>query len=160
MDREAETVPEGAASCAVSLDGGPLRPDGDEEALWREASGGTASFHGADGTRLKTLSFGPETGKTMAPPAAEVARVRKVRPDLKLVADVAPDNRTFLGKPRPDERAVDFFHACEDLGEVAEQAVAAGWYDRVTLRTDGGGDKVGDTPSPRQGDDENGDRGS
>ena len=47
-----------------------------------------------------------------------------------LVADAAPDNWTFLGKP--DEQAVDFFHA--HLGEVAEHAVAADWYDRVTLR--------------------------
>ena len=39
--------------------------------------------------------------------------------------------------------------------------VATDWYDRVTLRdATGGVDKVGDTLSPRQGDDENGDRGS
>ena len=79
--REAETGE--AVSCAVSLDGVmvPLRPDGDGEACWREASSGTVS--GADGTRLKTLSFGrmPETGKTTALLAAEVAHVRKVRPD-------------------------------------------------------------------------------
>ena len=81
MDREAETGE--AVSCAVSLDGVmvPLRSDGDEEAHWREASSGTVSFHGANGTRLKTLSFGPETGKTTALLAAEVAHVRKVRPD-------------------------------------------------------------------------------
>ena len=77
--REAETGE--AVSCTVSLDGVmvPLRPDGDGEARWREASSGTVS--GADGTRLKTLSFGPETGKTTALLAAEVAHVRKVRPD-------------------------------------------------------------------------------
>ena len=75
MDREAETGE--AVSCAVSLDGVPLRPDGDGEAC--RASSGTVS--GADGTRLKTLSFGPETGKTTALLAAEVAHVRKVRPD-------------------------------------------------------------------------------
>ena len=165
--REAETGE--AVSCAVSLDGVmvPLRPDRDGEARWREASSGTVSFHGADGTRLKTLSFGrmPETGKTTALLAAEVAHVRKVRPDLKLVAvaDAAPDNWTFLGTLRPDEQAVDFFHACEHLSEVADHAVATDWYDkyRATLRdaTDGV-DKVGNTLSPRQGDDENGDRGS
>ena len=39
--------------------------------------------------------------------------------------------------------------------------VATDWYDRVTLRDAADGvDKVGDTLSPRQGDDENGDRGS
>ena len=151
--REVETVPEEAVSCAVSLDGVmvPLRPDGDGEACWREASSGTVSFHGADGTRLKTLSFGrmPETGKTTlkALLAAEVAHVRKVRPDLKLVAvaDAAPDNWTFLGKLRPDEQAIDFFHACEHLGEVADHAVATDWYDkyRATLRDAADGvDKV------------------
>ena len=36
-----------------------------------------------------------------------------------LVAVAAPDNWTFLGKP--DEQAVDFFHACEHLGEVADR---------------------------------------
>ena len=103
----------GARRRAVSLDGVPLRLDG--EACW--ASSGTVS--GADGTRLKTLSFGPETGKTTALLAAEVAR--KVRPDLKLVAAAAPDNWTFLERLRPDEQAVDFFHACEHLGEVADR---------------------------------------
>ena len=49
-----------------------------------------------------------------------------------LVAVAAPDNWTFLGKP--DEQAVDFFHACERLGEVAEHAVATDRCDRVTLR--------------------------
>ena len=47
-----------AVSCAVSLDGVSLRPDGEEEACWREASCGTVSFHDAEGNRLKTLSFG------------------------------------------------------------------------------------------------------
>ena len=79
MDREVETGE--AVSCAASLDGVPLRPDGDGEACWRGASSGMVSFHDADGIRLKTLSFGPETGKTTAPLAAEVAHVRKVRPD-------------------------------------------------------------------------------
>ena len=161
MDREAE-IGEGV-SCAVSLNGVmvPLRPDGDEEVCWREASSGTVSFHDAEVNILKTLSFCPETGKTTALLAAEVAHVQKVRPDLELVAIAAPDNWTFLEKLRLDEQAVNFFHACEHLGEVADHAVATDWYDRVTLRDAANGvDKVGDTPSPRQGDDENGDRGS
>ena len=37
---EAETVPEEAVFCAVSLDGVPLRPGGDEAACWREVSSG------------------------------------------------------------------------------------------------------------------------
>ena len=60
-------------SCAVSLDGVPLRPDGNGEACW--ASSGTTS--NADGTRLKTLNA--ESGKTMARLAAEI--VHEVWPD-------------------------------------------------------------------------------
>ena len=139
MDREAETGE--AVSCAVSLDGVPLRPDGDEEACW--ASSGTVS--GADGTRLppdlrQTLSFGPETGKTTALLAAEVAR--KVRPDAgrpesapTLVAVAAPDNWTFLERLRPDEQAVDFFHACEHPGEVADRRDRLVRPRRATLPT-------------------------
>ena len=104
----------------------PLRPDGNRGACWCEASCGTVSFHDAD--RLRTLARMPEAGKTTAQFAAEVAHVRKVRPDLPLVAvaDTAPDNWTFLERLRPDERAIDF--ACEQIGEVA--AVATDWYDR------------------------------
>ena len=151
--REAETVPEEAVSCAVSLDGVmvSLRPDGDEEACWREASCGTVSFQDAEGNRLKTLSFGrmPEAGKATlkAQLAEEVAHIRKVRPDLKVVAvaDAAPDNWTFLDELQPDERAVDFFHACEHLNEVSDHAVASSWYEkyRAVLRDDADGvDKV------------------
>ncbi len=67
--REAQTVPEEAVRRLARR--GSASPDGDEETCWREASSGTISFHSADGTRLKTLSFGPETGKTMALLAAD-----------------------------------------------------------------------------------------
>ena len=101
MDREAETGE--AVSCAVSLDGVPLGPDGDGEAHW--ASSGTIS--GADGTRLKTLSLGrkPERQRHCSPPRSPMSG--KCGPTL--VADAAPDNWTFLEKLRPDERAADFF---------------------------------------------------
>ena len=69
--------------------------------------------------RQKTLSFGPEVGKATAQLAEEIAHVRKVRPELVAVADAAPDNWTFLEKLRPDERAVDFFHA--HLSEVSDR---------------------------------------
>ena len=71
--------------------------------------------------RQKTLSFGPEVGKATAQLAEEIAHVRKVRPELVAVADAAPDNWTFLEKLRPNERAVDFFHACEHLSEVSDR---------------------------------------
>ena len=83
-----------AACCTVSLDGVLLRPDGDKEACWHEASCGTVSFHDADG--MRTLSWMPEAGKATAQLAAEVAHIRKMRPDLPLVADAAPDNWTFV----------------------------------------------------------------
>ena len=75
-----------------------------------------------------------------------------------LVAVAAPDNWMFLGKIRPDERAVDFFHACERLGEVADRRDRTGTTASPCATR--GVDKVGDTLSPRQGADENGDRGS
>ena len=151
--RKAKPVPAEAVSFAVSLDGVmvPLRPDEHEEACWREASCGTISFHDADGNRLDTLYFArmPEAGKVTlkAQLAEEVAYIRKVRPDLQVaaVADAAPDNWTFLEKLRPDEQAVDFFHACEHLSDVADHAVASDWYDkyRAILRDDANGiDKV------------------
>ena len=45
----------------------------------------------------------------------------KCGPTLVAVADAAPDNWTFLERLRPDEQAVDFFHACEHLSEVADR---------------------------------------
>ena len=83
--------------------------------------------------------------------------------ELVAIADAAPDNWTFLEKLRPDERAVDFFHACEHLSEVSDHRVASNWYEkyRAVLRDDVDGvDKVGDPLSPRQGDDGTGARGS
>ncbi len=151
--REAKPVPSEAVSFAVSLDGVmvALRPDEHEEACWREASCGTISFHDADGNRLETLYYAqmPETGKTTlkAQITEEVEHIRKVRPDLQIVAvaDAAADNWTFLEKLRPDEQVVDFFHACEHLSDVADHAVATDWYDkyRAVLRDDANGiDKV------------------
>ena len=100
--------------------------------------------------RQKTLGFGPEVGKATAQLAEEIAHVRKVRPELVAVADAAPDNWTFLEKLRPNERAVDFFHAIS----ARFPTVATDWYEkyRAVLRDDVGGvDKV--ALSPRQGDD-------
>ena len=80
--------------------------------------------------RQKTLSFGPEVGKATAQLAEEIAHVRKVRPELVAVADAAPDNWTFLEKLRPDERAVDFFHAIS----ARFPTVASNWYGKVPRR--------------------------
>ena len=151
--RKAKPVPTEAVSFAVSLDGVmvALRSNGREEACWREASCGTVSFHDADGNRLETLYFAqmPEAGKVTlkAQIAEEVAYIRKVRSDLRLVAvaDAAADNWTFLERLQPDKQAVDFFHACEHLSDVADHAVTTDWYDkyRTVLRDDANGiDKV------------------
>ena len=91
----------------------------------------------------------PEAGKVTlkAQLMDEVAYIREARPDLRLVAvaDAAVDNWTFLESIEPDEQAVDFFHACEHLGVVADHAVAAGWYEKyrkVLLDDANGVDKV------------------
>ena len=152
--RKATPIPAEAASFAVSLDGVMIAMQPDEErkeACWREASSGTISFHDADGNRLNTLYFAqmPEAGKVTlkAQLMDEVAYIREARPDLRLVAvaDAAVDNWTFLEGIEPDEQAVDFFHACEHLGVVADHAVAAGWYEKyrkVLLDDANGVDKV------------------
>ena len=107
--RDAEGVPHEAVSASVSLDGVmvPLRAgeDGRAEASWREAACGTVSFHDARGERLKTLYLGrmPESGKVTlkAQLASEVAHIRQLRPDVRIVAiaDAAADNWTFLETP-------------------------------------------------------------
>ena len=92
--RDAERVPHEAVSASVSLDGVmvPLRAgeDGRAEASWREAACGTVSFHDARGERLKTLYLGrmPESGKVTlkAQLASEVAHIRQLRPDVRIVA--------------------------------------------------------------------------
>ena len=122
-----------------------LRSDGHEKACWREASCGAISFHDGDGNRLDTVYFSrmPEAGKVTAQIMEEVACIRKARPDLRLVAiaDAAVDNWTFLEGLQPDEQVVDFFHACEHLSVVSDQAVATDWYDkyRGILRDDAEG---------------------
>ena len=91
--RDAEGVPHEAVSAPVSLDGVmvPLRAgeDGRAEASWREAACGTVSFHDARGERLKTLYLGrmPESGKVTlkAQLASEVAHIRQLRPDVRIV---------------------------------------------------------------------------
>ena len=144
MDREAETGE--AVSCAVSLDGVPLRPDGDGEA--RRASSGTVS--GADGTRLKTMSFGSETGKTTALLAAEIAHVRKVRPDA---GRRRRRRARQLDVSREARRAGSRLLSCTSRRSCRPSRPTGTTAPRDAAD---GVDKVGDTLSPRQGDDENG----
>ena len=153
--RDAEGVPHEAVSASVSLDGVmvPLRAgeDGRAEASWREAACGTVSFHDARGERLKTLYLGrmPESGKVTlkAQLASEVAHIRQLRPDVRIVAiaDAAADNWTFLETLSPETEVIDFWHACEHLRTASDHAVASDWFERYreVLRQDPCGvDKV------------------
>ena len=131
----------------------PLRAgeDGRAEASWREAACGTVSFHDARGERLKTLYLGrmPESGKVTlkAQLASEVAHIRQLRPDVRIVAiaDAAADNWTFLETLSPETEVIDFWHACEHLRTASDHAVASDWFERYreVLRHDPCGvDKV------------------
>ena len=139
----------------MSLDGVmvPLRAgeDGRAEASWREAACGTVSFHDARGERLKTLYLGrmPASGKVTlkAQLASEVAHIRQLRPDVRIVAiaDAAADNWTFLETLSPETEVIDFWHACEHLRTASDHAVASDWFERYreVLRHDPCGvDKV------------------
>ena len=125
--------------------------DGRAEASWREAACGTVSFHDARGERLKTLYLGrmPEGGKVTlkAQLASEVAHIRQLRPDVRIVAiaDAAADNWTFLETLSPETEVIDFWHACEHLRTASDHAVASDWFERYreVLRHDPCGvDKV------------------
>ena len=144
----AEGIPAAVVTATVSLDGimVPLRAgeDGRAEAVWREASCGTVSFHDGDGERLHMLYLGrmPESGKgsLKAQLGAEVAHLQASRPDIGIVtiADGAADNCVFLETLSPMEEIVDFWHACEHLAVASDHAVAHNWFEkhREILRYD------------------------
>ena len=153
--RDAEGVPHEAVSASVSLDGVmvPLRAgeDGRAEASWREAASARFPSTTARGERLKTLYLGrmPESGKVTlkAQLASEVAHIRQLRPDVRIVAiaDAAADNWTFLETLSPETEVIDFWHACEHLRTASDHAVASDWFERYreVLRHDPCGvDKV------------------
>ena len=127
-----------APRCRSTASWWPLRAgeDGRAEASWREAACGTVSFHDARGERLKTLYLGrmPESGKVTlkAQLASEVAHIRQLRPDVRIVAiaDAAADNWTFLETLSPETEVIDFWHACEHLRTASDHAVASDWFER------------------------------
>lgn len=86
-----------------------------------EASVGSVSFYDAEGERLMTRRFArmPEEEKETLKDILrrEVAHIRKVRPDLVLVAisDGAANNWSFLESLRPDYQIVDFYHTMEHI---------------------------------------------
>ena len=147
--REGLTIPEGAVSIAVSLDG-VLAPMEDTEVTrrrldaaaegritqgplgYREVGCGSISFCDEKGDLLAAirLARAPERKKATLKEmlTSEVSSILSARPDLVLVklADGAADNWEFLSDQLPaGEEAVDFYHASEHL----HAAMAAAYGD-------------------------------
>ena len=76
----------------------------------------------------------PESGKVTlkAQLASEVAHIRQLRPDVRIVAiaDAAADNWTFLETLSPETEVIDFWHACEHLRTASDHAVVSDWFER------------------------------
>jgi hypothetical protein len=139
--REGLSVPQAAATVAVSLDGVlvPMKevPDtakgapGTEKAKggYREAGCGTVSFYDAQGERLGSIRLGrmPQAKKATLKKmlSAEVQAVLAQRPELTVVklADGAKDNWTYLSAALPGGvELIDFYHACEHLKAAFDTA--------------------------------------
>ncbi len=92
---------------------------------YRQAMVGTIGFYDKDGERLHTtyLAAPPEYGKEKFKTRLEeeIARTKKRYPKVHYlgIADGAKENWDFL-TPHTDEQIVDFWHATEYLGKVAE----------------------------------------
>ena len=135
--REQETIPSGATSILISLDGVMVRMIAEiangkpKDAGWREASCGVVVLVDAKGEILKSRYFGrlPETGKQSLKSqlSAEVFHWLKIKPDLKLVAvaDGARDNWEFLKELSPDVEILDYWHAAQHLQSAADAAFGA-----------------------------------
>ena len=150
--RDAEGVLHEAVSASVSLDGVmvPQRAgeEGHTEASWHEAACGTVSFHDASCERLKTLYLGrmAEIGKVTlkAQLAIEVAHIRQLRPDVRIVAiaDAAADDWTVPGDPDARNRGHRLL-AClrTSMNGLSDHAVASDWFERYreVLRHDPSG---------------------
>jgi hypothetical protein len=144
--REDESIPKGAVSLAVSLDGvmvpmkdgkrqekrAAARAEGKRQkgpAGYQEAGCATLSFFDAEGERLETIRLGrmPQAKKATLKEmlTAEVNAALAQRPDLRLVklADGTKDNWTYLSGELPvGEELVDFYHAAEQLSDAFDAA--------------------------------------
>lgn len=150
--REASGIPPEAVAVAVSLDGVMINMVGSDRAKkkarakaagqadkgpsgYKEASVGVLSFYDSNGDRLATWRAArmPEPGKatTKAWLQAELAHVRRLRPDLTVVAaaDGAANNWGFLESLSPDVQIVDFYHATEHLHRHLSKANGASTID-------------------------------
>lgn len=92
---------------------------------YRQAMVGTLAFYDKTGERIHTtyLAAPPEYGKEKFKTrlVEEITRTKKLYPKVHYlgVADGARENWEFL-KPYTDEQILDFWHATEYLGKVAE----------------------------------------
>ena len=119
-----------------------------------------SQFPRREGSRLKTPSFGPEAGKAtlkaqLAGPPCLQGAASNWLPSLTLCLTTG---RFSKSSGPTNGRSIFFMHA-----NISARlpTVATDWYDRITSRDAADGvDKVGNTLPPRQGHDENGDRGS
>ncbi len=148
--REQETVPAGAVSVAVSLDGVliPMKSETDTEdgespvaqdaadkrkrgpTDYQEASCGTVSFYDADGKRLETVRYAraPEHKKKTLKSQleTELETIFTVRCDLQLVmlSDGAADHWEFLSE-LPDRLGAETWKKAADLFHVLERVKKA-----------------------------------
>ena len=145
--RSQETVPQAAASVALSVDGvmvamkakaakrvakqAEAGKHASGPAGHQEAGCGTVSLYDADGERLQTVRFArmPESKKVtlQAQLQGELQSLLALRPDLRRVhlADGAEPNWKLLAEidqalglsPATRLQIVDFYHACDHLKE-------------------------------------------
>lgn len=143
--RASETVPDAAASVALSVDGvmvamkakaaqrtakqAEAGKHASGPAGHQEAGCGTVSLYDADGERLQTVRFArmPESKKVtlQAQLQGELQALHALRPDLRRVhlADGAEPNWKLLAEieqalglaPETRLEIVDFYHACDHL---------------------------------------------
>lgn len=136
--RESSPIPQEAVAAAISLDGvmvNMVRSDrADKKAAamaegkpakgpsgFKEAAVGVVSFYDAEGQRIETWRDArmPEQDKATIKAwlVAELAHVRKLRPDLTIVAaaDGSANNWGFLNGLDPNVQVVDYYHTTEHV---------------------------------------------
>lgn len=146
--RESSSIPGEAVAAAISLDGVMVNMTGSDRAEkkaraeaegrpskgpsgFKEAAVGVVSFYDAEGDRIETWRSArmPEHDKATIKAwlAAELAYVRKLRPDLTIVAaaDGSANNWGFLEGLDPDVELVDYYHTTEHVHRHLSQANGA-----------------------------------
>jgi hypothetical protein len=135
---ELPSFPEEVNAISIGLDGTCmyLREDG-----YREAMTGTIAFYNRAGKRMHTIYIAapPEYGKSrfLERFKKEILRVKAELPDPKYIglSDGASDHWDFLA-PLVDRQVLDFFHASEYVGDVAQAAFGSGTKARDEARNE------------------------